>query len=111
MKLPEFTAEASLYKTRGQYRVKALPNWPGDPYQGVLVDYQGRRDAVVYPQQGCPWWHMAWCGPLIWPCATTCMWVRAFGGRPACISCMRGCVYLLGIPWLTFCDDCVGSFC
>jgi len=102
-RMPEFTAEASLYRSHAQYRTAN----PGFLLSGA---YGNRRVATVYPQQGCPWWHMAWCGPLIWICAAACIPSHAFG-RQACISCMKGCVYAEGIPWLTFCDDCVGSFC
>jgi hypothetical protein len=73
MKIPGFVAEASLYKTSGQYRVAGTPN--------------GFTASGVQPQLSSG--QLAWCrlacaycryyGVYCWPCYF-CGWIIVLGG-------------------------------
>jgi hypothetical protein len=60
MQMPGFTAEASLYQTRVQYR------------STLDGGYQGKLSLSVYPQQ-CTVESWAFNEVLIWPCMSTCL--------------------------------------
>ena len=98
MRMPGMTAEASLPAV-GQ---------PTSFYMSNQHDCAEGRADRIYPQQGCPWYLMAWCGPHMWTCAWYCSAARAAGGKSACLTCMTYCTLAHFIPG---CDACSGSFC
>src|SRR5438132_8406368 len=94
-KIPQFTAEHAL-----------------DRHQryGGLSMYEYDVENAVHPAQGCPWWVMSFCGPLIWDCGWICAPARA-AGRAACLSCMRTCITTHTWWAGTTCVPCAASFC
>jgi hypothetical protein len=79
MFMPGFTAEASLYKTSGQYHAVVT----GTPSTTQVVP------------QNCPWWKVGLCAAAVAACVASCA-----AGPQACIVCFAN----LG---MSDCIDCL----
>jgi hypothetical protein len=89
LRLPGFTAEASLYRINIRY------------YFNTRELIHPDESSKVYPQS-CPWWEWALCGVKIsgcttlcttssgiawWACMTGCLWIT---GAAQCLRCLQG---------------------
>jgi hypothetical protein len=81
MTIPGFTAEASLYRTRGQYLAIGAPGASGD---GRTVLSQAAAGSSLQPLAPGNWWHCWYidrciiCCSLNW-CWYYCRWGAAVG--------------------------------
>ena len=76
MRMPGFTAEASLYKTSEFYRLAADRGFPIE------------ERAAVFPQQACNWFQ---CGSAIFQCINNPNPVACITAiAPACLPCIVG---------------------
>src|SRR5438045_3821722 len=112
MKMPGFTADASIYRSNRAYC--SVPASTMASIDEASVQLAQSNDRIVL--QVCTTPAFAACSFWLQSCfwGGGCGLARIFGGPAACTGCMNGC--LIQINWLMFgvCSDCVspgGSTC
>jgi hypothetical protein len=101
MKIPGFTARASLSAQQGRYGA------------GFPASAGGVARRMVYPQlDRCGGGYMALCLPILLPCAYAWCWWSSFWGRGSCRSCMNSCIdaHLYPPELGSICKDCATSW-